>query len=96
MALKSDDIREVAALARLDLTDDEVRSMVTDLSRILEYVDQLSELDTAGVTPTAHAVELTNVMREDTPGSGLRAEEALANAPDRSGSFFRVPRVLQD
>lgn len=95
MRLTLDDIRHVARLARLSLTEDELRSFENDLNSILRYVEQLQQVDTEGVEPTSHAVRLENVMREDQVEPSLPVDEALANAPDRSDDYFRVPRVLE-
>ena len=90
------DVEHVARLARLALTDDEIERMREQLNGILSYIEKLNELDTDGVEPTSHAVPMLNVMREDEPGPCLSRDEALANAPDRSGEFFRVPRIIED
>jgi aspartyl-tRNA(Asn)/glutamyl-tRNA(Gln) amidotransferase subunit C len=90
------DVEHVARLARLALTDDELERMREQLNGILAYIETLNELDTEGVEPTSHAVPMLNVMREDEPGPCLPHDEALANAPDRSGEFFRVPRIIED
>jgi aspartyl-tRNA(Asn)/glutamyl-tRNA(Gln) amidotransferase subunit C len=90
------DVEHVARLARLALSDAELERMREQLSGILAYIDTLRALDTAGVEPTSHAVPLVNVMREDEPGACLEQDVALANAPDRSDAFFRVPRILED
>jgi aspartyl-tRNA(Asn)/glutamyl-tRNA(Gln) amidotransferase subunit C len=87
-------VRHVALLARLKLSDAEVARLAGELSAILDYMDQLNELDTANVPPMAHALPVVNVFREDeiVPSPGV--EVVLANAPQRQGSFFRVPKVL--
>jgi aspartyl-tRNA(Asn)/glutamyl-tRNA(Gln) amidotransferase subunit C len=90
------DVEHVARLARLALGDAEIERMREQLSGILAYIDTLRALDTADVEPTSHAVPLVNVMREDEPRPCLPQEEALANAPDRSDAFFRVPRIIED
>ena len=90
------DVEHVARLARLALTDDEIERMREQLNGILSYIEKLNELDTDGVEPTSHAVPMLNVMREDEPGPCLPRDEALANAPDRAGEFFRVPRIIED
>jgi len=90
------DVEHVARLARLALTDDEIERMREQLNGILSYIEKLNELDTDGIEPTSHAVPMLNVMREDEPGPCLPRDEALANAPDRSGEFFRVPRIIED
>ena len=90
------DVEHVARLSRLALSEADVERMREQLSGILEYIDKLRALDTAGVEPTSHAVPLLNVMREDEPRPCLTQEEALANAPDRSDASFRVPRIIED
>jgi len=90
------DVEHVARLARLALTDAEIERMREQLNGILAYIEKLNELDTSDVEPTSHAVPLVNVMRDDEAGPCLPREEALANAPDRAGEFFRVPRIIED
>jgi aspartyl-tRNA(Asn)/glutamyl-tRNA(Gln) amidotransferase subunit C len=91
MAITRDEVLHVARLARLDLTDEEIARMQEQLSAILEAVGKVAELDLADVEPTAHPLELANVWAKDEPRPCLPVEEALANAPDRAGNFFRVP-----
>jgi aspartyl-tRNA(Asn)/glutamyl-tRNA(Gln) amidotransferase subunit C len=91
MAISPDEVRHVARLARLTLTDEELARFGEQLSAILEAVSKVSELDLADVPPTAHPLDLVNVWAEDEPRPSLPVEEALANAPDRDGTFFRVP-----
>ena len=90
------DVEHVARLARHALTDAELETMREQLNGILAYIDKLNELDTANVEPTSHAVPMVNVMRDDVEAPCLPRDEALANAPDRSGEFFRVPRIIED
>jgi aspartyl-tRNA(Asn)/glutamyl-tRNA(Gln) amidotransferase subunit C len=90
------EVEHVARLARLQLTDDELERMREQLSAILQYIDKLRALDTESVEPTSHAVPLVNVMREDQVEPCFPREEMLANAPDRAGEFFRVPRIIED
>jgi aspartyl-tRNA(Asn)/glutamyl-tRNA(Gln) amidotransferase subunit C len=94
--ISREEVQHVARLARLHLTDDEVERMRQQLDAILAYIDKLRELDVEGVEPTAHAVPLVNVMRDDDVAPSLSQEAALANAPDRAGEFFRVPRIIED
>jgi aspartyl-tRNA(Asn)/glutamyl-tRNA(Gln) amidotransferase subunit C len=94
MALTADDVRWVAHLARLRLTDVELATMTRQLSAIVEYVDQLKQVNTDGVEPLAHALEVRNVFRDDEPAASLPAGEALANAPERRCDFYAVPAVL--
>jgi aspartyl-tRNA(Asn)/glutamyl-tRNA(Gln) amidotransferase subunit C len=90
------EVDQVARLARLELSPEEKERMREQLDRILGYIDKLRRLDTEGVPPTSHFVPMVNVMREDEPRPCLPSEEMLANAPDRQGDFFRVPRIIED
>ena len=94
--ISREEVQNVARLARLHLTDEEAERMREQLDAILAYIDKLRELDVEGVEPTAHAVPLVNVMRDDALSPGLPQEAALANAPDRADDFFRVPRIIED
>lgn len=87
-------VRHVARLARLHLSDDEVRLFAGQLGAILEYIDQLAELNVDDVEPMAHPLSVAGVLRDDMPCPSLTAEDALANAPDRLNGFFRVPTVI--
>jgi aspartyl-tRNA(Asn)/glutamyl-tRNA(Gln) amidotransferase subunit C len=86
-----DQVLHVARLARLRLTDEELERMPGELSKILEHVEKMTELDLEGVEPTTHVVDLTNVLREDVPRPCLAPERALAGAPDVADGGFRVP-----
>jgi aspartyl-tRNA(Asn)/glutamyl-tRNA(Gln) amidotransferase subunit C len=94
--ISREDVDHVARLARLALTDAEKVVMRDQLNAILVHIDALRAVDTEGVEPTSHAVPLVNVMRDDEPRECLSQDEALANAPDRAGEFFRVPRIIED
>jgi aspartyl-tRNA(Asn)/glutamyl-tRNA(Gln) amidotransferase subunit C len=94
MALTPDQVRWVAHLARLELTDAELEMMTRQLSAVLDYVEKLQQIDTTGVEPLAHPLPVHNVFREDEPAPSLAVEAALANAPDRRDGFFGVPAVL--
>lgn len=87
-------VRKVARLARLELSDADLARMTEQLTNILSYVDQLTELNTDGVEPMAHPLPVQNVFREDEPRPSLSPDEALLNAPSRLGNFFAVPAVL--
>jgi aspartyl-tRNA(Asn)/glutamyl-tRNA(Gln) amidotransferase subunit C len=89
------DVEHVARLARLELSEADKDRMRAELDGILSYIDKLRELDVEGVPPTAHAVVLTNVMRDDEPAPSFPAEEMLGNAPDDNGGYFRVPRIIE-
>jgi aspartyl-tRNA(Asn)/glutamyl-tRNA(Gln) amidotransferase subunit C len=86
-----DQVLHVARLARLRLTDEELERMPGELSKILEHVETMNKLDLDGVEPTAHVVEVQNVLREDKPRPSLPRERALAGAPDGADGGFRVP-----
>ena len=89
-------VRHIGKLSRIELSEEEVRTFSGQLAAILEYFDKLQELDTEGVEPMAHAVELHNVLAADEPAESLAAADALANAPERDGDFFKVPKVIGD
>jgi aspartyl-tRNA(Asn)/glutamyl-tRNA(Gln) amidotransferase subunit C len=91
MSLTREEVLHVARLARLALTDEEVERFREQLSAILEAVGTVGELDLADVAPTSHPLDVVNVWAEDEPRPSLDVEEALANAPERDGNFFRVP-----
>ncbi len=93
--ISRDDVVHVARLARLELGDAELERMREELNAILSYIDKLKELDVEGVEPTSHAVPLVNVMRADEVAPCFPGDEMLANAPDRVGALFRVPRILE-
>lgn len=94
MALTRADVEKVALLARLRLTEAELGTMTEQLTQIVGYVDQLAEVDTEGVEPMAHAVEVTNVFADDVVQPSLPREAALANAPRQNGRGYLVPPVL--
>lgn len=93
--LTADDVRKVARLARLKLSEPEVESFTRQLGQLLEYVEVLSEVDTAHVEPLAHAIDVSNVMRNDEPVTSLSREAALQNAPQSDGRYFLVPPILE-
>src|SRR4030042_1730204 len=89
-------VRKVAKLARLDLTDAEVAEFAGQLSAILDYVARMNELNTEGIEPLAHCLPISNVFREDIVKKSLGTEKTLANAPQRDGEFFKVPKILEE
>jgi aspartyl-tRNA(Asn)/glutamyl-tRNA(Gln) amidotransferase subunit C len=91
MAITREDVLHVAELARLALTEDELERLGGQLNAILDAVGKVSELDLADVPPTSHPLDLANVWADDEPRPSLPSEDALANAPEREGGFFRVP-----
>lgn len=96
MAIDRTQVRHIAALARISLTDAEVDTFSRQLSDILDQFEALQNLDTSGVAATAHVAGLDNVLRDDDPGSSLEAEDSLRNAPRRRGDFFQVRAVLDE
>lgn len=95
MSLTADEVRHIALLSRLELSDAEVEKYTRELGHILAYVDQLNELDVEGVEPMTHAIPMSNVFREDTVGESLDVDAALSNAPESDEPFFLTPRVTE-
>ena len=95
MKITKDKVRHIARLSRLSLSEGDIDTFSGQLSTIIEYVEQLNKLETAGVEPTSHVLPLSNVMRDDTPAASLPREEALGNAPDSDGKFYRVPKIIE-
>jgi aspartyl-tRNA(Asn)/glutamyl-tRNA(Gln) amidotransferase subunit C len=95
MKITREQVRHVAKLARLSLSDDEVAMFTGQMADILAYVEKLNELDTDGIVPTSHAVPMENAFRDDVVRPSIGADAALANAPDRIADFFRVPKVIE-
>ena len=91
MAIDREQLLHVAHLARLELREDEVERLEGQINDILEAVSRVSELDLSDVPPTSHPLEVVNVWGDDEPEPCLPAQEALANAPEREGDFFKVP-----
>jgi aspartyl/glutamyl-tRNA(Asn/Gln) amidotransferase C subunit len=89
-------VRHIGKLSRVELSEQQVQDFSRQLGAILEYFGKLQELDTSAVEPMPHAVEIHNVLADDVPGESLTPEEALANAPQRDGDFFKVPKVIED
>ena len=95
MSLSAEEVAKVAMLARLRIAPEELAEFTGQLNAIVDYVTQLQALDTSGVEPLAHGVEVRNVFREDVRGPMLDREDALANAPRRNAEGFLVPAVLE-
>jgi len=88
--------RKVAKLSRLELTEAEIEEFTGQLSAILDYVEKMNDLDTTNVEPLAHCLPISNVLRQDRAKESLGTEKTLANAPQRDGDFFKVPKILDD
>jgi aspartyl-tRNA(Asn)/glutamyl-tRNA(Gln) amidotransferase subunit C len=95
MAISVKDVEYLALLARVQLTPEELKRLTTELEEILAYVEKLKAARTEGVPPTSHVLTLTNVFREDRVEGSIPVDAALANAPDREGTFFKVPPILR-
>ena len=95
MKITSEEVRHVAILARLDLPPDEQERLAGQLDRILEYMDKLNELDTTGVEPMSHAVDVVNVLRPDRAVNQPQTEALLRNAPAREDDFLSVPKIIE-
>jgi aspartyl-tRNA(Asn)/glutamyl-tRNA(Gln) amidotransferase subunit C len=95
MDLSRQAVEHVAKLARLRFDGAEIERFTHQLNAILSYIDKLNELDTSGVEPTYHVLDLVNVFREDEVRPSLPSEAALANAPERADGFFKVPRIVE-
>ncbi|HBG93054.1 MAG: asparaginyl/glutamyl-tRNA amidotransferase subunit C [Nitrospirae bacterium GWF2_44_13] len=85
----------ISKLARLSVSEKEAEAFSAQLQGILSYMEKLNELDTKDVEPTSHVVSLSNVMRDDIQRASISREDALANAPDRTDKFYRVPRIIE-
>jgi aspartyl-tRNA(Asn)/glutamyl-tRNA(Gln) amidotransferase subunit C len=96
MHLTQDEVRHVAELAKLQLSDAEVEQFTEQLSAVLGYAERLQEVDTSHVAPTPYPLPLTNVLRDDVPGDCFSNDDALANAPDSADGFFRVKAYFDE
>jgi aspartyl-tRNA(Asn)/glutamyl-tRNA(Gln) amidotransferase subunit C len=94
MRITREEVRQVAHLSRLNVTEEQIDAFAQQIGRILEYIDQLNRLDTTGVAPTFHASMQTNAFRDDEAKGHLDREAALANAPEEADGSFIVPRVI--
>ncbi len=95
MKITVDMVEHVAELARLEFSGDEKELFARQLDAILTYVEKLNELDTTGVEPTSHVLPIKNVFKPDSVKPSLTPDEALLNAPERSGDFYRVPKIIE-
>ncbi len=95
MAITIEQVEHIAKLAKLEFTEEEKKQFTSELNKILRYVEKLNELDTSNVEPLSHTTDITNVYRPDRIKDSLPVEEALKNAPDRSGNYFKVPKVIK-
>ena len=95
MAIKKDDVKYAAKLARIEMSEKELENFTSQLDDILKYMKKLEELDTSNVKPTSHVLDIRNVMREDKlTNESLTNEEALRMAPEKEKGFFKVPKII--
>jgi len=95
MKITKQEVDHVAKLARLELSEQEQDKLTEQMSGILTYVEKLGELDTKGVDPTSHVLDIRNVMREDAGVPSLTQEQALANAPEQAAGHYKVPKIIE-
>lgn len=95
MKISKMEVEHVARLARLELAEGEKDTLIDQLSNILTYVETMNGLDTKGVEPTAHVLDIKNVMRDDVSAPSLSQEQALANAPEKAAGHFKVPKIIE-
>ncbi|AZB41484.1 MULTISPECIES: Asp-tRNA(Asn)/Glu-tRNA(Gln) amidotransferase subunit GatC [Bacillaceae] len=93
--ISTDQVKHVAHLARLAITEEEAQMFSKQLDAIISFAEQLNELDTDNVEPTTHVLDMKNVMREDKPAKGLPVEDVVKNAPDQKDGYIRVPTILE-
>lgn len=94
MKITLEQVEHVARLARLEVSADEKEELTRQMNRILQYVEKLNELDTTGVSPTSHAIDLENAFRDDAVEGSLPRDASLENAPESNGAEFVVPRII--
>lgn len=95
MSVTEKEVRYIANLAKLHLSDEEVDSLAGDMNRILGYMDLLNEVDTSDVEPLDHVVEMESRLRKDEAKTPLSHDDAMKNAPDADSDYFRVPKVIE-
>ena len=91
-----EEVEQVAILARLALSEEEIKRLQHEMSRILEHADKLQAVDTENVEGTSHVIPMTDIYREDQVGESLTPEEVVGNAPDAADTFFKVPRIVEE
>ncbi|MBZ0184567.1 MAG: Asp-tRNA(Asn)/Glu-tRNA(Gln) amidotransferase subunit GatC [Melioribacteraceae bacterium] len=94
MSVNKNQVEQIAKLARLKFDENEIENLTKDMNKILDYMDQLNELDTDNIEPLSHPLDLSNVMREDNLKESISREEVFKNAPSHNEEFFKVPKVI--
>jgi aspartyl-tRNA(Asn)/glutamyl-tRNA(Gln) amidotransferase subunit C len=95
MKIEKDKINYVARLAMIGLTRKEEELFAMQLNDIISYIEKINEIDTSGIEPTNHSIDMGNVFRDDNPEKSLSNTEALSNAPDKKDGFFKVPKIIE-
>jgi len=95
MSIDKKTVEDVAHLARIELNARELEKLSSQLEHILAFIDKLSSIDTDNIAPMSHVLAINNVLRKDEPTVSLPTEKALKNAPEKQGSFFVVPKVIE-
>jgi len=95
MAIDKETVKQVAHLARIELQPKELEKLSKQLQGIIDFIDKLKKVDLKSTDPTSHILPIKNVLREDTPRESLTSEDALMNAPQKQGSSFAVPKVIE-
>jgi aspartyl-tRNA(Asn)/glutamyl-tRNA(Gln) amidotransferase subunit C len=95
LALDTDTVRRIARLARIRVPEDELPTLADELSRIMDWIEQLNAVDTSNIEPMTSVADIRLPQREDRVSDGNAREKVLANAPDRQGNFFAVPKVVE-
>jgi aspartyl-tRNA(Asn)/glutamyl-tRNA(Gln) amidotransferase subunit C len=93
--ISKEEVKHVANLARLAITEEETEMFTNQLDAIITFAEQLNELDTTGVEPTTHVLEMKNILREDKAEKGLPVKDVVKNAPDHKDGYIRVPSILE-
>jgi len=95
MPISKEDVLKVAHLARINLSEEELRLFPGQLEAILDFIDKLKQLDVSSVKPTSHVLGIKNILRADTPKESLKKEDVLKNAPESAKGHFKVPKVIE-
>ena len=95
MSLTREDVKQVATLARMELTPEEEEQLTLQLGKVLDYIEKLNQLDTDKVEPLAHVGDIVNAFREDRVTNKPAIAPLLSNAPDREDDFFKVPKIIE-
>ena len=94
MKLDKNTVKRIADLSKLEFTSDETTAILKDMNQMLEFIDQLKELDTTNIDPLIHMTEDENILREDDAITGASQQEALKNAPSKDSTYFKIPKIL--